>query len=60
SNICTNQGLMITAATIHMALLGAEGLERVAAASHQNTQALSQALCQLAGGGTDLLWSDIP
>ncbi len=49
SNICTNQGLMITAATIHMALLGAEGLERVAAASHQNTQALSQALCQLPG-----------
>ena len=31
SNICTNQGLLVTAATIHMALLGAEGLERVAA-----------------------------
>ena len=30
SNICTNQGLMVTAATIHMALLGSEGLERVA------------------------------
>ena len=30
SNICTNQGLMMTAATIYMALLGAEGLERVA------------------------------
>jgi glycine cleavage system pyridoxal-binding protein P len=26
SNICTNQGLMVTAATIHMALLGPDGL----------------------------------
>jgi len=40
SNICTNQGLVVTASTIHMALLGPEGLERVAAASHANTQAL--------------------
>ncbi|MDH4233765.1 MAG: aminomethyl-transferring glycine dehydrogenase subunit GcvPA [Gallionella sp.] len=40
SNICSNQGLMVTAATIHMALLGADGLRRVAAASHSNTQAL--------------------
>ncbi|MDN5865022.1 MAG: aminomethyl-transferring glycine dehydrogenase subunit GcvPA [Gammaproteobacteria bacterium] len=34
SNICTNQGLAVTAATIYMSLLGAEGLRRVAAASH--------------------------
>jgi len=40
SNICTNQGLMVTAATIHMSLLGFEGLERVAASSHANTRAL--------------------
>ncbi|WP_018954867.1 aminomethyl-transferring glycine dehydrogenase subunit GcvPA [Thioalkalivibrio sulfidiphilus] len=40
SNICTNQGLVVTAATIHMALLGPEGLERVAAACHANTHAL--------------------
>ncbi len=40
SNICTNQGLMVTAATIHMSLLGADGLARVAAASHNNTQSL--------------------
>ena len=33
SNICTNQGLLVTAATIYMSLLGAAGLERVAAAS---------------------------
>jgi glycine dehydrogenase subunit 1 len=36
SNICTNQGLAVTAATIHMALLGAQGLKRVALASHAN------------------------
>ena len=40
SNICTNQGLLVTAATIHMALLGGEGLARVAAACHANTAAL--------------------
>ncbi len=49
SNICTNQGLMVTASTIYMALLGAEGLERVAAASHANTQALVERLTSIAG-----------
>jgi len=37
SNICTNQGLMVTAATIYMSLLGADGLERVAAACVANS-----------------------
>ena len=41
SNICSNQGLMVTAATIYMALLGGDGLRRVALASHDNTAALS-------------------
>ncbi|MFH0934541.1 MAG: glycine dehydrogenase, partial [Pseudomonadota bacterium] len=41
SNICSNQGLMVTAATVHMALLGVDGLRRVAAASHANTAQLS-------------------
>jgi glycine dehydrogenase subunit 1 len=49
SNICTNQGLMVTAATIYMSLLGAEGLERVAAASLQRTADLVAALSQVAG-----------
>ncbi|MBU1776026.1 MAG: glycine dehydrogenase, partial [Gammaproteobacteria bacterium] len=40
-NICSNQGLMVTAATVHMALLGRDGLRRVAAASHANTAQLS-------------------
>lgn len=49
SNICTNQGLMVTAATIHMALLGGEGLARAAASSHANLHALSTSLCNIEG-----------
>lgn len=49
SNICTNQGLLVTAATIHMALLGFEGLRRVAAACHANTRVLVERLCAIPG-----------
>ncbi|MES9966329.1 MAG: aminomethyl-transferring glycine dehydrogenase subunit GcvPA [Sedimenticola sp.] len=49
SNICTNQGLMVTAATIHMALMGSEGLERVAAASHENTAKLAKKVSAIQG-----------
>ena len=49
SNICTNQGLMVTAATIYMSLLGAEGLARVAAASVRNTAELVGQLASLEG-----------
>ena len=49
SNICTNQGLMVTAATIHMAMLGPVGLEAVAATSHANTVTLVERLTALAG-----------
>jgi len=49
SNICTNQGLMVTAATIFMSIMGAEGLRRVAARSHANTRALVGALAVLPG-----------
>jgi glycine dehydrogenase subunit 1 len=49
SNICTNQGLLVTAATIHMAILGAEGLERVAAACYANTERLVSSLAQIDG-----------
>jgi glycine dehydrogenase subunit 1 len=34
SNICTNQGLLMMAGTIYLALMGAEGLERVAERLH--------------------------
>jgi len=49
SNICTNQGLLVTAATIHLALLGAAGLERVAAACHANTRRLAALLSEIPG-----------
>jgi glycine dehydrogenase subunit 1 len=49
SNICTNQGLLVTAATIYMSLLGARGLEAVAAACMQRTADLVAALSQVAG-----------
>jgi glycine dehydrogenase subunit 1 len=49
SNICTNQGLLVSAATIHTALLGAEGLERVATACHTNLRKLAQRLCEIGG-----------
>ena len=41
SNICTNQGLMVTAATIYMSLVGPVGLRRVAALCHARTAALA-------------------
>ncbi len=44
SNICTNQGLLVTAATIHLSLLGPEGLRNVAAACHARTRELVAAL----------------
>jgi glycine dehydrogenase subunit 1 len=49
SNICTNQGLMVTAATIYMSLLGLEGMAHVARRSHANTTRLVDGLCAIAG-----------
>ena len=49
SNICTNQGLMVTAATIYLSLLGFEGLARVARRSHANTARLAEGLCAIEG-----------
>ena len=49
SNICTNQGLMVTAATIYMSLLGYEGLVNVANTSHANTALLADGLTALDG-----------
>jgi glycine dehydrogenase subunit 1 len=49
SNICTNQGLLVTAATIYLSLLGPEGLERVAASCAERTECLVQALTRIPG-----------
>ena len=49
SNICTNQGLLVTAGTIHMSLLGARGLAAVARASVSNTAQLRERLCRIPG-----------
>lgn len=49
SNICTNQGLMVTAATIYMSLLGHEGLVKVANTSHANTARLCDGLTAIDG-----------
>jgi len=47
SNICTNQGLMVTAATIHLSLLGPNGLTQAASLCHHNSSQLKQKLCAI-------------
>ena len=49
SNICTNQGLAVTAATIYISLMGREGLRRTAAAAHARTRELIGALTRIPG-----------
>lgn len=49
SNICTNQGLLVTAGTIYMALTGPQGLRETAIQSHQNAVFLRDRLCALDG-----------
>ncbi len=54
SNICTNQGLVVTASTIHMSLLGPEGLKQTAISCHQNTQLMVEKLTAI--DGVDLVF----
>ncbi len=49
SNICTNQGLLMTAATIYLSIMGPEGLARTASASMARTQELVGALKTVPG-----------
>ncbi len=49
SNICTNQGLVVTASTIYMAIQGPKGLENTAAACHANTGKLVARLTEING-----------
>jgi glycine cleavage system P protein (glycine dehydrogenase) subunit 1 len=49
SNICTNQGLLVTAATIYMSLVGPHGLAKVAATCMERTAQLVAALEKIKG-----------
>jgi glycine dehydrogenase subunit 1 len=49
SNICTNQGLLVTAATIYLSLLGPRGLAQVAATCVERTSQLVAALTRIPG-----------
>ncbi|MDD5003574.1 MAG: aminomethyl-transferring glycine dehydrogenase subunit GcvPA, partial [Acidithiobacillus sp.] len=49
SNICTNQGLMVTAATIHMAALGGYGLQQTAVRCHERAVRLRELLAGVPG-----------
>src|SRR5690606_20372660 len=49
SNICTNSGLCALAFSIHMSLLGGEGLRRLAAVNHQMAIRLKAALDAVSG-----------
>jgi glycine dehydrogenase subunit 1 len=49
SNICTNSGLCALAFSIHMSLLGGEGLARLALVNHAKAQTLAARLAQVPG-----------
>jgi glycine dehydrogenase subunit 1 len=49
SNICTNAGLCTMAFTIHLTLLGAKGLERLARLNHETACKLADALSDVEG-----------
>jgi len=49
SNICTNSGLCCLAFTIHLSLLGEEGLARLARTNHARASALADRLAKVKG-----------
>ena len=49
SNICTNQGLMALAATVHLSLLGKEGLKEVANLCYQKANYAAERIDDLDG-----------
>jgi glycine dehydrogenase subunit 1 len=49
SNICTNSGLCALAFSIHMTLLGGQGLAQLAAVNHDRAQAAARRLAEVPG-----------
>jgi len=49
SNICTNQGLAMSASAVYTSLLGADGLERVASHCHHNLMQLKNKIATVEG-----------
>jgi len=49
SNICTNSGLCALAFSIHMTLLGGEGLARLARLNHAQARATAEAIAKIPG-----------
>lgn len=49
SNICTNQGLCALAFTVHMALLGEDGLKQLARLNHERACAMADAIAAIPG-----------
>lgn len=49
SNICTNQGLLVTAATIYMSVMGPHGLRQVCQRAHENAYYLYEKCLSIQG-----------
>ena len=56
SNICTNSGLCALAFTIHLSLLGEEGLTRLARLNHAKAAALADRLARSRRGAGDAVF----
>jgi len=52
SNICTNQGLLVTAATIYMSLMGDDGIRNIAAKCHLGVKKLLAEATKIEGVST--------
>jgi glycine dehydrogenase subunit 1 len=58
SNICTNQGLMMLAATVYLSLLGKGGLREVAESCYHKAHYAAKEIAKL--DGYELVWPDAP
>ncbi|MCZ7542670.1 MAG: aminomethyl-transferring glycine dehydrogenase subunit GcvPA [Anaerolineae bacterium] len=54
SNICTNQGLMMLAATVYLSLLGKQGLRKVAELCYHKSHYAAKKIDQLKGFSVDM------